>query len=309
MSDLLNVQAMLQDTMAALQHARKMLADDPADQEFSLVLRSLEHRSSMLEAEFASEANSIGMDVCKYRLLRSENQFPASAFADSIKSWQNCLTVFYDALLNGPKKASRSSAEVVQQTTLDVGYFFPGSLGVAFTISNERLLIDSGLDDAVQTIFSTLKVNTPAELLEFSRRLGPAPIRKLHEWAANNLKSGIATDIEWRRNEENRLGSLFQPEEAARLVKIIEDTKPEETEPLSVEGMLIGGDLKKRSFHLVVPDAEDIEGYLAENFVPPMEGELVLNHRYRAELVRHTILHLATESETVFWELLSLVPA
>ncbi|MGE0737464.1 MAG: hypothetical protein AB7P50_22215, partial [Alphaproteobacteria bacterium] len=235
--------------------------------------------------------------------------FPATAFADSIKSWQTCITVFFDALVNGPKKSSRTSAEIVQQTTLDVGYIFPGSLGVAFTIPNERMLVDSFLDDAVKTIFATLRVISPAELLEFSRKLGPAPIRKLHDWAVSNYQFGMAIDIEWMRDKERRLATMFQAEEAARLIKIIEDTKPEETEPVDVEGMLVGGDLKKRNFHLVVPESPDIEGYLADNFIPPMEADLVLNKRYRASLIRHIIVNLATESENERWELLSLVPA
>ena len=306
MSDLLDLQEKLQDTTAALQRARQMLAEDPGDQEFSLVLSSLERRQKSLEDQFGTEAAAAGFDICNYRLIRTENTYPAAAFADSIKNFQTCLTVFFDALRNGPKQRAASAAEIIKQTTLDVGYVYPGSLGVAFTVPNETRLFDTDLDEAIKSIFRVMHVTSAAELLDFSRKVGPAPIRKIHEWASTNIKYGMTTDVQWKHDKEVRQETVLQPEEAARLVKIIEDTKPEEITSMEFTGTLIGGDLKKKNFHLTVPEATDIEGYMGEGFEWPSGEELPLNRRYRALVNRRITVHLATEGEDVRWELVSL---
>ncbi len=252
MSDLLDLQEKLQDTLAALQRARQVMASDPNDLEFSLVVQSLEARQRSLENIFADEAARNGVDICKYRIIRDERSYPASAFADSIKSFQSCLTIFFDALRNGAKRSARSAADIVAQTTLDIGYVYPGSLGVAFTISNEQCLFETELDEAIKSIFEVVRVSSADELLEMSRKLGPAPIRKLHEWASTNVKFGMTTDIEWKHEQKIRLESMLQPGEAAHLVSIIEGTRPEEITEHKITGILRGGDLDKKSFHLAM---------------------------------------------------------
>lgn len=306
MSDLLDLQEKLQDTLAALQQARKVLANAPNDVEFSLVVQSLEQRQNTLEATFAAEAARNGIDICKYRLIRSESSYPASAFADSIKTFQSCLTIFFDALRNGPKRAARSPADIVSQTALQIGYVYPGSLGVAFTISNEQALFDTELDEAIKSIFAVMRVSSSGELLDFSRKVGPAPIRKLHEWASTNVKFGMATDIEWRHEQAVKVEAMLQPEEAAQLVSIIEGTKPEVITSHQITGILRGGDLDKKIFHLVVPDADDIEGYMGEEFKWPAGQELPLDHRYTAFLKKHVVVHLSVEVDDVEWELVGL---
>jgi hypothetical protein len=121
MSDLIDLQQKLQDTLAALQRARQLLAADPKDFEFSLVVKSLEQRQQTLEQAFAVESAHAGIDVCKYRLIRPENTYPVAAFADSIKDFQSVLTVFFDALRNGPKRRATSSAFLLPKAHLN-GY-------------------------------------------------------------------------------------------------------------------------------------------------------------------------------------------
>jgi hypothetical protein len=304
-SDLLDLQEKLQDTLSVLQSARNHLAADPADMEFSLVVLSLEQRQESLEHTFAAIAAASGIDVCKYRLMRSEESYPASAFADSIKTFQTVLTVFFDALRNGPKHRASSGAEIVRQTTLDVGYVYPGSLGIAFTIKNEQQLFSTELDNSMKEILSLVHVSTPDELVAYSRKLGPAPIRKVHEWAGANARFGMTIDIEWKHEDSSIVSTRIQPEEATRLTRLIEETKPDEVTPMEFVGTLVGGDTKKKNFHLTIPDAEDVEGYMGDEFTWE-GGELLLDRRYKALVNRHVIVHLATEQEDTSWELVRL---
>ncbi len=301
MTDLVDLQGKLQDTSAAISRARKLLAEDPQDTQFVAVLSSLERRQRRLEEQFLAEANAAGEDVCSYQLDRHGDSFPITALAESLADFQSGLAVVFEAQKSGPKKTAHVSEVTIAQTTLGFSHTFHGSLGLVFTIPNERLLaIESELDRAVETFFQMIHAKTADDLVRWAKELGPAPIRKVHQWALNNAKHGISAAIRWRRNDTVRFEVDVQAAEAASLVSLIAETKPKIPEPHTLVGLLEGGDMVARTFHLSFAEGEDIRGHLAKDYNPL---ELTLNRRYRARLTKLTTVQLATESEEIHWEL------
>jgi hypothetical protein len=88
---------------------------------------------------------------------------------------------------------------------------------------------------------------------------------------------------------------------------MIENTSPETIDRVPLIGVLEGGDLQSRTFHLSFPEAADIKGYTTEDFAEP-EGGMILGRRYRCELLKHTIIRYAEARERTWWELAQLVP-
>lgn len=55
--------------------------------------------------------------------------------------------------------------EIVAETALTFGYTFPGSVGIVFTMPNERLLIgETALDEADRKVFDMAKAQTPDQI-------------------------------------------------------------------------------------------------------------------------------------------------
>jgi hypothetical protein len=310
MTDLLGLSEKLQDTVATLatMEAAYLKTREDGIRE---VLSTLQRRQAALEAQFADAADVQGAEVCRYRVIKSEGAFPISVLADSLRAFQGWLTIMYDAVAHGPKARSRVSAEVAQQSTLNFGYAFPGSVGFVLTIPNDRLLIgETDLDRAVSEMFDMLRVTNSAELREYSRKVGIAPIRKMHEWVNAHAKSRLSVDIKWARGETPKSDIIFQAEEAAHLAQIVESTSDETVDRLTMVGVLAGGDLHSRSFHLSFPETkgvEDIRGYLTKDIVSLKD--FVLGKRYIAEVVKNTITQYSTEQETTNWELAALKAA
>lgn len=304
MTNLADLSEKLQDTAAAITTMETTLVQtrDVAVQE---ILATLRRRHADLETRFATLADAQETEVCRYRILRSGSTFPIAVLADSLRAFQGWLTVTFDAVAHGPKARSRVSAEVAQRTTLDLGYVYPGSVGFVLTIPNQRLLIgETELDTAVQQMFGMLRAENSAQLRDFSRKVGVAPIRKMHEWVSSHAKADLSADIRWERGEILKSDILFQSEEAVRLASIVESTSDETIERVTLTGFLQGGDLDSRSFHLSFPEvqeAEDIRGYMAKNFAPT--EELLLGKRYEVDLVKRTVTQYATEKDDVWWEM------
>jgi hypothetical protein len=101
-------------------------------------------------------------------------------------------------------------------------------MGFALTIPNERLLmIENNLDETIYTIFELAKAGEPFQVLEFARRLGPAPIRAMYRWALTHDQFGLGVDIEWRRGRDVLAKLFIQRPELQNLHRIIAETSTE----------------------------------------------------------------------------------
>ena len=180
MSVLLDIRDKLRDTHAAVVRMESELSANRDDEGLSLMLESLIQRQESLEAAFLEAACREQIEVCSYQLIREQNQtLPIAALARP-GTFQTWLTTVFDAIKSGPKEKARPSIEMVQQTTLDFGYVFAGSLGIVFTVPNERLLFgESDLDLAVDAMFKMVHSRKREELVEFAHRFGMSAIGNL----------------------------------------------------------------------------------------------------------------------------------
>jgi len=307
-SALLEIRDKLRDTHAAVARLESELAADGNDPGLGLMLESLIQRQKSLETAFLEAAYRDQIEVCSYRLIKEQDEnFPVAALGDTLKGFQTWLTTIFDAIRTGPKDKARPSADIVQQTALDFGYAFAGSLGLVFTIPNERLLIgESDLDLAVDAMFRMLHSQKQEELAEFAHAYGVSAIRRMYDWAYTHARYAISADIKWKRKEQIRKEVLLQAPEAAYLCRLIESTNEIEGEEITVMGQLVGGDTVTNTFHLKFPNSPDIKGQMSKTF--SYSGELILDRNYKATLLETKTIHYSTDSEKIDHILLTLRP-
>jgi len=236
-----------------------------------------------------------------------EGIFPVAALGDTLKNFQTWLTTIFDAIRTGPKERARPSADMVQQSTLDFGYAFAGSLGFVFTIPNERLLFGgSDLDQAVDVMFRMLHSQKQEELVEFAHLFGVSAVRRMYDWADTHRRYIVSADIKWRRGDAVRNEVLLQAPEAENLCKLIESKNDIEGDVIVVTGQLVGGDTVTNTFHLRFPNSPDMKGHMTQKF--SYSGDLVLDRNYEARVLVTKTIYYATDSEDIDYELLELKP-
>lgn len=308
MSVLLHIRESLQNTAAQIARLERNVAQNPDVPLLALELESLQRRKEKLEAEFLEVSNSAGVDVCSYRLLPEQLRARLVNLAAALTDYQSLLSLFYDAIRNGPKQLAKMGADVLADTSLDFGYAFAGSFGFVLTIPNERLLqIETDLDAAVRAIFDVAKADTSAAILDYARRLGLAPIRALHRWAEDHVKGSLSADIEWRRGREVRMKAVIQKAEFDRLRQIISQTSETTHGEFEATGVLLAADLVQRSFRLQSDEGDIIKGKFTDAISQTHTVELP--RRYRALISKSTTIHYSTEEEDVSYQLLRLQPA
>lgn len=91
----------------------------------------------------------------------------------------------------------------------------------------------------------------------------------------------------------------------ARLNALIDQASEEKSEPVELDGELIGLDVgSSNSFRLRAPEAEDVVGRMSETF--PRSAIYEIHGRYHAWLIKRSKIHYSIDKEDEWWELVRL---
>lgn len=269
-----------------------------------LTLQSLENRRDSFRDELAEITKQEFVEICDYRIIpRGSASYAISAITTALHDFQDIFSIVYDAITSRPKQKFEIPADVAEKTRLNFGFAYAGSLGVALTIPNERLLaIDSELDRAIQIVFSLLEAESPDAVKNAAILYGRPAVKKLYSWSKVHRDYGFSADIKWIREKETRSSVFAQPENFARICEMIEKKNDTTFENVTLTGFLDAWNATGRRFILHVPDAEPISGTFQKGF-DATPSRTVHGIRYEADLVKHTRIIYTSDKDQVFWEL------
>ena len=304
MTRLLELQEQLQETRATLARVERAVAEQPDKPSLRSLAKSLMAQQRNLEADFAVEADRLGMDVCSYRIFSDNGILPLHPLAQGLIDFQSLVTVVYDAQKTSiAKERARIAPNIREESSFNFGYTFSGSLGVVLTISNKRaLILGSHLDESMRQLFSLAKVGSVSDIRAFSKKLGLASIRAMHKWAFGHAQAGLGVDIEWRRENVIRANLLAQQPELAKLCLMIEETSDEEKTRFSMHGELVSVDVETRRFKLK-GESGDIIGGSYEDAISDSHRVKLPGHHYRAHLTKTQRVQYSTDAEEAEYHL------
>jgi hypothetical protein len=296
-SQIVHLQDKLQTVGATLAQLEMQVARHPESRGLTANFLSLKRLHDGLQEEFDKEADALGMDVMHYRLLESRPS--AKALSSSVGTFQNAISVAYDALLNGPKIRRTLSSLVSAETSLQVAYSYPGSFGVVFTVPNQRFLIPelpSHLERALGTVIGLGKAHGNKESIsQAERQYGKATIAAVYDWAKANSTNRVGTAIQWRREKEVRIDALIQVPEFFALSESLENIVDRSVETMRVSGTLVGADISSHRFHFVTSNDRDIRGNFSTAISDTQVAEIP--HKYDAIILKTTERKYAPEEE------------
>ncbi|UYW32536.1 hypothetical protein [Methylorubrum extorquens] len=247
-------------------------------------------RSRLLEL-----AQETQIEVCNYRLVQVENRRYGLAYvSESMLTYQNLFTQVHDAKKNGPKAKATFGNEALEESMLEVGYTYAGSLGVVLLAPAQRDMFQHGaLDDSIDAFFDVVEIDSRPAVRQIAQSLGNAVVKRVHDWSVANVKGGFDADVRWNRSDGRQLGQIVDRARMERIVGIIEAASDESSEAIPVFGTLVGLDVKTGSFHLVVPNGDDFKGLLGPDF--DRAREWPVNRAYAAKVLETRTTIYSTE--------------
>ena len=225
MTSLSDIREKLLDTQAFISRLEQRLSVYPDSEQLIGNLRSAQKRRRTLEQAFATEASKVKVDVCSYRLFTEEGAPSIAALSKVLGYFQTLFSLVYDALKNGPKKRSRLSKEIVNETSLGFGYVFSGSVGMVMTLPKERLLSGGArFDESMKLIFQMAKAANANEMAAFVAKIGRPPVKAIYDWAKAHEDHDLGSDIEWIRQEQVKSKLFIQKPELEALRSVVDET-------------------------------------------------------------------------------------
>jgi hypothetical protein len=265
MSRIEELQRELQEASMALAHAERTLAVHPDIPSVLATLQTIQKRKQNVEEQFFVVANEMGLDVCSYRIELADGvRATIAGMTAVLGAFQKTFTSVYDALVNGPKQTSKTSADTFNATAFDFAYTFPGSIGVMMTLPNERLLLgETRLGEAMKATFELMKAREPTEVQDLAGTLGVAAVRQAHQWAIENAKARFGADIIWQRDKTVLTEFRIQYQEIEQLARAMRNASAKEE--ITVIGELLDVSLNDKTFKMSVRG--DVIGGLFEGAI------------------------------------------
>lgn len=302
MSDVVSLAADIQNATALLAELQRAVVEQPGSKALLLSVGSVQARLADLEAEFKSEAAILGLGVCTYRLFGDHPTYNAGGLGAALERFQGLISTVYSAVKSGePRRSARLSDEVLRESTLGFGFSFAGSVGFALTLPTQPQLFEDPINESVTLAFKMARATSPEAVRDYARRLGPASVRRLYEWARVHEEHALGADIAWMGLRPLSTELLLQPPEFSRLRGLIEVVSEEQNEPIVLSAMLVGLDSETGTFHARFDDGDEVRGHLGSEILFSEPARIPARHTLW--LNRKTITRLATGLETVSWTL------
>ena len=131
----------LQDTDLTLERLLTLAHSTPDDEIALFNAETVKKRRKDLERRLNYELRHEQADVVEYKIERvAIGNYPAKAIASSILTFQELVTSVFDAIRTTPKKTYKPSPASVELSAMDFAGARAGSVVVAMSVQNERLL-------------------------------------------------------------------------------------------------------------------------------------------------------------------------
>lgn len=294
--------AALRAKVSAMERA---LQAEPHDVGLRLTLLSAKRQADRAEKELMDSASVSGVDVCRYRVVKQVGQYPAADLGRSLAAYQDLFTSVYDFVKNGAKKVARYTNEIKEQTALNIGYTYPGSVGVLLTIDNPRgLFFDTGeFDDVVNVINTLTELRSIQEVRQVAQKMGLPVVRSVYNWAEQNWQAQYSVDIKWARSDRVSTGRFVERAEFLKITSLIKQTEDEEPRDFEVVGTLAGYNVLTDSFSITSHNGDTFSGKLSDGFV---RKQYKVPMQYVAQIREKAVTNYAIEKTVTTYELLSL---
>jgi hypothetical protein len=294
MSEIASVVERTRKAFATVSRLEEAITRAPLDRALQLNLSAMRKMAAQAEQQLLNLSERQQVEVCNYRLVpTSDENYGLPYVSESMLEYQNLFSQIYDAKKNGKKTNAVINKEVLQESILEFGYSYSGSLGIVLLRQGSRDLFAGKFDEAIDALYDVMDIKDQHDVRDVAQNLGLAVVKRIHDWSEANYKGGFAADVRWTRSDGRQLGRMVERDRMASIVSIIATTSDKTIEEKPVFGLLVGIDLKAGTFHFVVPDGQDYRGTLGSDF--PRDQVVRVGKSYLARIEETTVTKYAMQ--------------
>src|SRR6516165_2221990 len=131
MSEIASAVERTRKAFASVSRLEEALARAPSDRSLQLNLSAMRKLALQSQEQLFEFSKRVHVEVCNYRLVPEATDGYALAYVSaSMLEYQNLFSQIYDAKRNGAKTRAVIGKDALQESALEFGYSYAGSLGM-----------------------------------------------------------------------------------------------------------------------------------------------------------------------------------
>lgn len=306
MSDFGSLLDRLHRAYSEIAEIEAVASGNPGDRFVLSNLSEMKRHAEELERDWEEQARLQKKEICRYRILPKEKtEYHVRHVSKSLETFQDLFSQIYDASVNKIRNRARVSEEVARNTAFNIGFTYPGSLGVALTIDSRADLFSADYDEIISSLLELIKLRDEGQVRQVAEQYGVAVVRRTYDWSKANAASDYSIDIGWITSSGGRRGMIAVPNDFRRNVDLISGVSDTETSNLKAYGVLVGIDTQTRRFRFVsTNDGPVYAGSLSPSF--PSSQKWAVNSYYYATIHAETQTSYASQETKSTYQLSSL---
>lgn len=234
-------------------------------------------------------------------------QISVRSLTTILGGFQNLSDSIANTLYNQPSEKGKIPQEILDFNEMIFKEARAGSfkavLGLKHSTQSsiEEPVQSQTLSELFELLFSSEGEESLSDSISF---LGPRTLRNYAEWTKTLRDSDTTVEVEWVSSFKGTTRVTINPEKAVSIHKMLSDFSDPSEEEVSLNGKLMGANVRTKTFEINTSDGEIISGRISKDALSGV-ASFVLDKECNATLLKVTTK--SRSKEKISWTLKSIL--
>jgi DNA-binding ferritin-like protein len=307
MNEIQKIQNQIDAVAEMLLQFENLLAQEPNNFSHKLSIDSFKSQISELEKQLMQEKAKRDKEVIEIRLKgRTANgTIPLEVLAKLADGLSGTILHASYFIQFGQKIKKIKTKEIHDIIDLRLAGISTGSTRL-FVIANTSpdLFGRSLAEESLKHSFNLLQSESADELTESASKIGKESVKKLYKFITTISNAEMEVDLNWNSPTSENYNWDGNKQTLLRVAQSLTNIQMSDPEVIEFTGELITISLRG-TFEIKTDDKRIIRGDFPNNLLEEIKT-LTIGSLYAGNMEKQTIVNLATESEKVYYTLISI---
>ena len=307
MNEIKKIQSQIDAVAEILSQHEELLSKDPNNISHQLSIGSLRAQISGLEKQLVYEKAKRDKEVIEIRLKgrAADGTIPLEVLGKLADGLSGTVLNASYFIQFGQKVKKIKVKEVHDIVNLRLAGISTGSTRLFITANTAPDLFGRSLaEESLKHSFNLLQSESADELTESASKIGKESVRKLYKFITAISNADMEVDLNWSSPASENYNWDGNKQSLLRVAQSLTNIQMSDPETIEFSGELIAISLRG-TFEIKLDDKRNIRGEFPNNLLEEIKT-LTIGSNYAGKMEKQTIVNMATESEKIYYTLISI---
>jgi hypothetical protein len=307
MNEIKKIQGQIDAVAEMLSQMENLLAKEPTNFSHKLGIDSLKSQIAELEKQLMHEKAKRDKEIIEIRLKgrSADGTIPLEVLAKLADGLSGTVLNASYFIQFGKKVKKAKAKEIHDIVNLRLAGISTGSTRLFVTANSSPDLFGRSLaEESLKHSFNLLQSESSDELVESASKIGKESVRKLYTFITAISHADLEVDLNWNSPINDNYSWDGNKQSLLRVAQSLTNIQMNDPETIDFLGELIAISLRG-TFEIKLDDKRSIRGEFPNNLLEEIKT-LTIGSNYAGKMEKQTIVNMATESEKIYYTLISI---